>query len=278
VQIERHLVQGTDMDARRKAVLVTGAEGNIGSHLLPFLAERYTVRALVRGPVAGLEATVADIADLDAIGPAFGGMDAVVHLAGSSAIETPWADVLHNNLIGTYNVFEAARQAGVRQVVFASSNHAVGMFEVEAAPKLYRHGSGVMVDHRAPVRPDSLYGVSKAYGEALGRYYSEVHGLRVYCLRIGSARADDDPHSASLRQGRSPAHLPPLTPEYNLRRHTACWISQADLSRLVDACLRAEHVRFGIYYGVSDNPYRFWSLDNARADLGWWPRDAAPEP
>lgn len=261
-----------------KTVLIIGAEGNIGSRLRDNLAGRYELRALTREPVAGLDATVADVADLDAILPAFTGVDAVVHLAASAAVESSWPDVLHNNLIGTYNVFEAARRASVRQIVFASSNHAVGMYEVEGAPGLYLERSGVMIDQHAPIRPDSLYGVSKAYGEALGRYFSEQHGISVYCLRIGSARRDDDPSAESARTGAGPSWLPRMTPEQQLRRAVAVWISHADLAGLIDACLRAEQIRFGIYYGVSDNPTRFWSLDNARADLGWWPKDSAPAP
>ncbi len=258
-----------------KTVLITGAEGNIGSRLRQNLADRYVLRALTRDPVAGLESTVADVAELEAILPALEGADAVVHLAASATVDTPWADVLHNNIEGTYNVFEAARQQGVRQVVFASSNHAVGMFEAEAGPDLYRRGSGVMVDHRTPLRPDSLYGVSKAYGEAMGRYFSEQHGLSVYCLRIGSVLADDNPRSESIVNGPGPFWLPPMSATERLRRYAATWLSHADLARLIDACLHAERITFGIYYGVSDNPYRFWSLDNAKADLGWWPRDSA---
>jgi nucleoside-diphosphate-sugar epimerase len=257
-----------------KTVLITGAEGNIGSRLRLALAGRYDVRALTLSPQP-FASTVADIADLDAILPAFDHVDAVVHLAASAEVETPWADVLRNNLIGTYNVFEAARRGGAKQVVFASSNHAVGMYEYEGAPDIYRFGSGTMLDIAAPLRPDSLYGVSKAYGEALGRYHAEKFGMHVYCLRIGSIRADDDPRSEHVRAS-SAAWLPPMNEEQRLRRYAATWMSHADFARLVDACLSAEQIRFGIYYGVSDNPYRFWSLDNARADLGWWPRDAAP--
>ena len=257
-----------------KRVVITGAEGNIGSRLRVALGERYEIRPLTFSaqPYPSL---VADIGDLDAILPAFAGADAVVHLAASSEVESAWEGVLHNNLLGTYNVFEAARRGGVRQIIFASSNHAVGMYEYEASPDLYRAGSGVMLDTRVPLRPDSLYGVSKAYGEALGRYFSEKFGLSVYCLRIGSIRADDDPRSAHVRES-SAAWLPPMNEEQRLRRYAATWMSHADFALLVDACLQAEQISFGIYYGVSDNPYRFWSLDNARADLGFWPRDGAP--
>gem|GEM_PF-1492990 len=145
-----------------KTVLITGAEGNIGTRLRGNLAEKYELRSLTGDPVAGLESLAADVADLDAILPAFAGIDAVVHLAASPDVDTPWPDVLHNNVEGTYNVFEASRRAGVKQVVFASSNHAVGMFEVDSLPALYRRASGVMVDEHVPVRPDNLYGVSKS--------------------------------------------------------------------------------------------------------------------
>ena len=257
-----------------KRVVITGAEGNIGSRLRVALGERYEIRPLTQS-AQPFPSLVADIGDMDAILPAFDGADAVVHLAASSEVEAAWDDVLHNNLLGTYNVFEAARRGGVRQVVFASSNHAVGMYEYEASPDLYRAASGLMLDARVPLRPDSLYGVSKAYGEALGRYFSEKFGLSVYCLRIGSIRADDDPRSAHVREN-SAAWLPPMNEEQRLRRYAATWMSHADFALLVDACLRAEQIDFGIYYGVSDNPYRFWSLDNARADLGFWPQDGAP--
>ena len=260
-----------------KRVLITGAEGNIGSRLRAALADQYDVGAIVRAPVSGLDAHVADIADLAAIRPAFDGVDAVVHLAASAAVESPWDEVLPNNLVGTYNVVEAARQAGARQIVFASSNHAVGMYELDGVGELYSARSGVMVREDAPVRPDSLYGVSKAYGEALARYYSEQHGMSCYCLRIGAIRPDDDPRGPSVPVD-GPPWLPGMTRDRWLARMAAVWMSHADFAGLVDACLRAEHIRFGTYYGVSDNPYRFWSLEAAHADLGWRPRDAAPEP
>ena len=257
-----------------KSVLITGAEGNIGSSLPEHLAGRYELRLLTREPQAGLDSFAADIAELDSILPAFEGMDAVIHLAGSPSVQTPWDDILHNNIIGTRNVFEAARRQGLKQIVYASSNHAAGMYEEERAPELYRRRGGFILDHLAPLRPDSLYGVSKCFGEALGRFYSERHGLSVYCLRIGSVLRDDNPTSEAVRHG---SEWLGLSEDDNLRRMAATWQSKRDLAREISACLDAEDVHFGIFYGVSDNPYRFWDLDHARTVIGYIPADRAPE-
>ena len=151
------------------------------------LAGQYELTSLTLTPQE-FPSHVADIADLDAIRPAF---DARRRRPsrGLGGARAPWEDVLHNNIVGTYNVFEAARQAGVSRVVFASSNHTIGMYELDGAPGLYDLDDDRIYDETAEIRPDSLYGVSKAYGEALGRMYVEHHGLRVFCLRIGAVRA-----------------------------------------------------------------------------------------
>ena len=260
-------------DGARKRVLVTGAEGTIGTVLRRLLAERYVLHALTRSRV-DFPSHVADIADLAAIQPAFQGIDAVVHLAASPAVTTPWGDVLHDNLIGTYNVYEAARRAGVALVVFASSNHAIGMYEVEGAPAIYELDDDRVYDHTVEVRPDSLYGVSKVFGEALGRYYVDQHGLRVICLRIGSVRADDDPTAVSRLEA---APWKQLTPEQGRKRQRAVWLSHHDCARLVACALDADRVRWALVYGISANPRRFWDLDHARRVLGYEPQDRAPE-
>ena len=164
------------MGARR--VLVTGAEGTIGSAVREHLGGRYELTSLTLTPQE-FPSHVADVADLDAILPAFEHVDAVVHLAASASLEAPWDDVLRNNIVGTYNVFEASRQAGVERVVFASSNHVVGMYELDGAPGIYDPDDDRSYDETTELRPDSLYGVSKAYGEALGRMYVERYGLRL---------------------------------------------------------------------------------------------------
>lgn len=237
-------------------VLVTGAEGTIGAAVREHLGRRFELRSLTREP-AGFPSVVGDITDLEQIRPAFEGVDAVVHLAASAAVDSRWEDVLPNNITGTRNVLEAARLAGVGCVVFASSNHAVGMYEREAAPALYRLDDPRTIDETAEPRPDSLYGVSKLFGEALGRYYAEAFGMRVICLRIGSVRADDDPCADAQ-------------PE----RMRMLWLSKRDCAELIATALEAD-VRYAIVYGTSNNPRQFFSLRGARA-LGFVPRDAAP--
>jgi len=255
------------MTSRR--VLVTGAEGTIGAAVREHLAQRYELSSLTL-TVQEFPSHVADISELDAIRPAFENVDAVVHLAASPAIETPWDDVLRNNIVGTYNVFEAAHAAGVERVVFASSNHAVGMYELDGAPELYDAGDERSYDHEAELRPDSLYGVSKAYGEALGRYYVERRGLRVFCLRIGAVRASDDPTLPSDNP------LIDLDADGRRNRMRAVWLSRRDCAELIARCLEVDDVRWAVVYGVSGNPRRFWDLDHARDLLGWEPQDAAP--
>ncbi len=257
----------------RKRVLITGAEGTIGSILRPELADSHDIVAITREP-ADFRSHVADISDLDAIRGAFRGIDAVVHLAATASVTAPWPDVLTSNIIGTYNVFEAARLAGVGRVIFASSNHAVGGYEVDGAPDIYDPSDQRRYDHRAEIRPDSLYGVSKVFGEALGRFYADRYGMRVVCLRIGSVTRDDDPHSESVLEA-----APEKTPTSDDRRHrrAAVWLSHRDLVELVRRSLEAD-VRFAVVYGVSDNAGRFWDLEASERLLGFVPREGARPP
>ncbi len=253
-------------------VLVTGAEGVIGSVVRARLAGRFDLRSLTRAP-ATFPSHVADIADIGAIRPAFEGVAAVVHLAAAPHVSSPWEEVLHSNVVGTRNVFEAAREAGVGRVVFASSNHVVGMAEVDDAPAIYALDDGRVIDERAEVRPDSDYGVSKAFGEVLGRMYTDRFGMRAVCLRIGSVLPDDDPAGPMPLAGAG--WMPWLTDEDRRVRIRATWLSHRDCAELIRCAIVAD-VRFAIAYGVSDNARRFWSLDAARDLLGFVPVDRAP--
>jgi nucleoside-diphosphate-sugar epimerase len=260
------------MGNRPQRVLVTGANGSIGRVVLNHLADDYELSALTRRP-AEFASHVADIADLDAILPAFVGIDAVVHLAASPAVETPWESILPNNLIGTYNVFEAARRSGVKVMIFASSNHTIGGYELDGAPDLYRLDDERAYDHTVEVRPDSLYGVSKVYGEALGRYYHDAFGMRVFNLRIGSVLESDNPRSESVATSSGWLNF---QPEEAYARLRGTWLSQRDCAALIARCLESTDVDWAVVYGISDNPRQFWDISHARELLGYNPQDAAP--
>ncbi len=250
-------------------IAVTGAAGVIGSRLCADLARDHDVVAI------DLRDTdvIADVRDLAALAHAFTGCDAVVHLAGVAAVDTSWDDVYGPNILGTYNAYEAARLAGVGRFLFASSNHCVGMYEVENAPALYAPAFGLVVGTNAAYRPDGLYGVWKAFGETLGRFYSDAHGMLVACVRIGSITSEDDPKHPSV--GSSSEWLG-LTREEAFARYAATWMSQRDLARLVRAIF-ARDVRYAIVYGVGDNATRFWDLEPGRALFGFWPEDGTRE-
>src|SRR5690606_37365717 len=160
-------------------ILLTGAAGEIGTVLRAGLKGLYPVlrlshRRSIDDIEPGEEFRLARLDDLDEVMDAMQGVDAVVHMGGK-AQEGEWDEVLPSNIIGAYNIFEAARRQGVRRVVFASSHHVIGY---------YRRGREV--GPREAFRPDSRYAVSKVFGEALGRLYADKHGLNVVCLRIGS--------------------------------------------------------------------------------------------
>jgi nucleoside-diphosphate-sugar epimerase len=251
---------------------VTGAAGVIGRVILRHLADEYDLRPITHR-AAEFPSAVVDISDLEALLPHLDGVDAVIHLAAAATVESPWESVLSANLVGAHNVFEAARRTGVELVVFASSNHAIGMYEVEGAPSLYALGHTSCWDEHADPRPDSLYGASKLFGEALGRYYADLHNLRVICLRIGSVLEDDDPRSERVAAGPSWFHL---DREAALARLRSTWLSQRDCAQLVRRSLEATGVRWAVVYGISNNRRQFWDLGSARRLLNYAPLDSAP--
>jgi len=250
-------------------IAITGSSGTIGNRLCADLARDHQ---LVRIDLRDADVT-ADVQDLAALERAFGGCETVIHLAGVVSVEASWEDVAGPNIAGTYNAFEAARRAGVKRVIFASSNHAVGMHEVENLPAIYEPGFGLVVRTDTPYRPDSLYGVWKAFGETLGRYYSDNHGMQVTCVRIGSITPQDDPRDPSV--AASSGWLP-LTAAQKFARYAATWMSHRDFARLVRAIL-ARDVPYAVIYGVGDNATRFWDLEPGRAIFGFWPLDGVKQ-
>ena len=235
-------------------VAVTGGEGRIAGIMRMFLDQRFDFRWLSRED--------ADVTDLAALEAAFEGADAVVHLAATADAYAGWEEVHAPNVIGSYNAYEAARRAGVRRVVYASSNHAMGMY-MRDDDRFADPDQPVQVGTDAPVRPDGLYGASKVWGEALGRFYAEEHGLEVVCLRIGWV-PDDDVPDADIGMRREPPDV--------ARRAPGMWLSHRDCATLIEAALTAK-VRFAIVNGVSDNRGRWFTLDEGRRLLGWEPQD-----
>jgi nucleoside-diphosphate-sugar epimerase len=248
----------------RKIVLVTGMSGLIGTAMRTHLdPAAYELRSLSRREVPGVVNHRADIADLDAIAPAFAGVDAVVHLAADIRTNPPFDVLLRVNIAGTYNVFEAARRAGVPRVIFASSGAVISGWESAEPYQSLASGryDGLrdwpMLTHETPVRPSGTYGASKAWGEALGRQYADAHGISVICVRIGRVTAADRPQQP---------------------REFAVWCSQRDVVRMIDRCLAAPPtVRFDIVFAASRNRWGYRDLDHARAVVGFEPADAAED-
>jgi uronate dehydrogenase len=226
-----------------KRLLITGAAGTVGRMLRDGLGRvADEMRMLDLRPMetrTGEVCIQGDVTDLEVVRRAMSGCDACVHLAGIP-VEAPFDQILHTNLRGTWAVFEAARLEGCSRIVFASSNHATGFNLV-----------GVPIGPDSPVRPDTYYGVSKAFGEAVGRMYHDKFGLEVACLRIGTAIER------------------PLEP-----RHLSTWLSPGDLARLVTVCLTSPDLGFAIVYGVSANTRGWWDLASGRR-LGYVPQDDA---
>jgi nucleoside-diphosphate-sugar epimerase len=242
-------------------ILVTGMSGLIGGALRKRLEGQYPLRALNRRDTPGVPCHRGDIADLGAIEPAFKDIDVVVHLAAAAGGGEPWESVLRHNLIGTYNVFEAARRAGVKRVIFASSGATVTGYEREepyaslVAGRYAGLTSWPMLTHETPPRPAALYGVSKAYGEALGRQYADEHGLSILCIRIGRVNREDRPTSV---------------------RDFSVWLSQRDVVQILERAVAAPaDLRYGIFFATSDNRWGYRDLAHARTVLGFVPEDRA---
>ncbi|MCM2293089.1 NAD(P)-dependent oxidoreductase [Allorhizobium sp. BGMRC 0089] len=223
-------------------LLITGAAGNIGTMIAPKLqALGHELVLSDRLDDAEKGIVAADLGDYPAIARVMAGVDGVVHLGGM-ATEAPFETVLNANIRGTYHVFEAARQLGVRRIVLASSYHAVGMYP-----------TGAPVDETSPLRPDSFYGLSKAYGEMLARTYHDKCGIQSLSIRIGSC-------FETVRSFRM------LT----------TWISARDLTSMIDRAFSVDHLGCLMLYGVSNNARGVMQSADAEK-LGWQAEDRSED-
>lgn len=232
-------------DTPAKPVLLTGASGALGRALtksLGGLGWRLVLTDIVPFPdpiPAGASFTKADLSDGVAILRLAEGCGAIIHMGGVS-VERPFEEVIGPNIRGLYHIYEAARREKAR-VIFASSNHSVGFHErTESIPA------------DTQFLPDGYYGLSKAYGELMGRMYWFKHGVESVNVRIGSA-----------------------TPEPVNARMLASWMSYGDLSRLMERCVLTPKVGHAVIWGASDNARMTWWRDDSRGALGWTPIDSA---
>lgn len=226
-------------------LLLTGAAGQLGRGLrerlrgiCPIL--RLSDIAEMPPAQAGEEVLRCDLADAEAVRALLHEVDAVVHLGGQ-AVEAPWETILRCNIHGAINLWEAARLAGTKRILFASSNHAIGFYH--RADRIH---------HVVPARPDTRYGLSKVFGEELAKLYAFKYGISALCMRIGSC-----------------------FPKPTTQRMLSSWLSLADLERLVRVGLKADYL-FEVVYGSSNNPQSWWDNSNAER-LGYRPQDTAED-
>ena len=255
--------------AEKLKLLVTGLNGVVGQALRPALEDRYILSSLSRNGVDGLpEERVfkANIADIDSLRPAFDGIDVVLNLAADGGMSSEegmsagWESMLENNIIGAYNVLEVANQARVSRVILASSGATANGYELEEPYKSLVSSEDVeipeswdMVDEFSEPKPVSLYGVTKLFGEDIGRYYALTTPLSVINLRISSCGPVDE-----AGPGRGQAN----------------WTSHRDIQQLTVKCIEAPaDLKFDIFWATSDNRKLFRDNSHAKKILGYAPQD-----
>jgi uronate dehydrogenase len=243
------VTSATQHSTIRQNILITGAAGRIGQKLIEHLRDRYKlVLTDKRQPeeTRGFAFTETDLSNFEQICPLFTDIHTVIHLANDANPRASWESLLPNNMIANYNVFQAAVEANCQRVIFASSVNAVAGYPAD-----------VQVKTDMPVSPPNLYGATKAWGEALGRFYADQKGLSVLCLRLGAVLQPDD------KRFRFDYPLLDIALTY------------ADLLRLFDAALAATHVKFGTFHGISDNRFKRLDISDTRRILGYEPKDDA---
>ena len=240
----------TDLEPQRRRVLVTGAAGRIGSFFASQLHQKYDLRLMVRDEDEDAseiqnygEVVMCDLLELAKLESLCEGIDTVLHLAGNPSPAQTWDSALQNNITGTYNAMVAAKAAGCRRLIYASSIHAVSGY-----PK------NIQVKTSEPVNPGDLYGVSKCFGEALGRYMAEQEGLSVIALRIGGFQPEETAEK----------------PDLGLMDG---WVSQQDLTQLIERCIDVKQLQWAVFHGLSNNTFNRLDISDARELVGYDPQD-----
>ncbi len=246
-------MQSENVTNPRRQVLVTGAAGRIGAFFARHNRDRYALRLMARGDEDNIndlyawgEVVFGELGDLASMKRFATGIDTIVHMAGNPGGSAAWQDLLEDNIVGTYHVFAAAKAMGVKRVVYASSIHAVSGYPAD-----------VQVKTSEPVNPGDLYGVSKCFGEALGRYMAEQEGVSAISIRIGGFQPPQ-----TVQEDKGIAILDD-------------WVSQRDLNQLIQKCVDAKNVKYATLHGLSDNRFKRLDISDARELVGYAPEDDA---
>lgn len=238
---------------------ITGAEGRIGGYLRAGLKGTHDINCFTLTP-QDFDSTVVDISDTGAMNGVFSGLEAVIHLAGDPSPSGSWESMLKNNIIGTFNVLEESRRAGVRKVVFASTNHTQHGETMGESPNILDTSKRVMLRLGDYFNPSSIYGASKATGEIYGRLFARQHGVQFVALRIGAIGNEDSP----LRSLGKPSE------DYN----RAMFLSRRDLVTAFQKALEVDR-EFTLAYVISNNGRRIFDMRETSETLGFYPEDDA---
>lgn len=231
-----------------KTVLINGAAGYIGKYLREGFKDRYNLKLTDIKGEEGADIIIADLRKFEDMLEVTRDVDVVIHLAAHPGDRDFHTLLLPDNVEGTYNVFEAARQNNVERIVYASTNHVIDGYPKDR-----------IVTSDMAIRPDSMYAVTKQFGESLGCLYADKHGMSIVCVRIGSPLPDDHP---GLRTGR---------------RALSTWLSIRDMVQLFGLCIDVEGLTFEIFHGISANARRYWDIYHAQQLLGYEPQDNAEQ-
>jgi nucleoside-diphosphate-sugar epimerase len=247
----------------KKRILITGAAGRIATMVREALATGdYEISGIDMRPAEGMECLVANMTDLAAIEPAYRGIDTVVDFANDPAGNLPWEKAHQNNIAATYNSLQAAQKAGVRRFIYTSSNRITEGYQLDHPYSAICKGdySGLepatlpLINTSMPPRPNGPYGIAKACAEAAARYFCDYFGMSAICLRLGTMGRDD----AGPRDQRQFATL--LTPR--------------DVKHLYQCAVAApDDLKWGVFYGVSNNKWKFWDISDAAKLIGYQPQD-----
>jgi len=260
-------------------VFITGGCGSCATALLDLPCDKvFFDRCECIDELTNRHFIQGDINDTHLLTEAMQGCDAVIHLAAWHEPPDDWVSIIANNIEGTLNVMNAACELNIERVIFASTNHVVGMYELDNTPQIYEQGHNIIIDRNTPVRPDTPYGISKVFGEQLGRYMAGKGGPRFYAIRIGSVldRINDHPFAyaeAGVREGSCERNSEAY--QRRVKRLKATWLSRRDFAQLIHLCLQYNGPVFDIFYGVSDNSTRWFDIEHAKDVLGYQPKDNA---